>query len=341
MRGRIAMEQSLLSTSGGLGFDLPVSNNGYRWWYVDGFSDCGAHGVTLIFFIGTVFSPFYAAARKKGPTDPRDFVCVNAVFYEPKQKHWAMTERRARDLQTSPSMLTIGPSSMSFDGESLTVDLDERSAPFRRAIKGKVVIDMPAHTDRCYALHSAGEHRWWPIAPTARVKVSLDAPRVSWEGSGYVDTNGGTVALEDTFTDWHWSRAEMGPEYCRIVYEAHARDGETCLMTLFGGPKTGMASEHSPPRRDLSGGPIWRVTRPARSHQGFSVQKTLEDTPFYTRSHLHDASGNSVMHESLDLDRFSAPWVQRLLPFRMRKIFYGLTSAGDSRVTVPFSKSLK
>jgi carotenoid 1,2-hydratase len=230
---------------------------------------------------------------------------------------------------------------MSFNGESLTVDLDERSAPFRRAIKGKVVIDMPAHTDRCYALHSAGEHRWWPIAPTARVKVSLDAPSVSWEGSGYVDTNGGTVALEDTFTDWHWSRAEMGPEHCRIVYEAHARDGETCLMTLFGGPKTGMASEHSPPRRDLSGGPIWRVTRPARSHQGFRVQKTLEDTPFYTRSHLHDASGNSVMHESLDLDRFSAPWVQRLLPFRMRKIFYGLSNAGDSRVTIPFSKSLK
>ena len=95
------MEQPLLSTSGGLGFDLPVSNNGYRWWYVDGFSECGSHGVTLIFFIGTVFSPFYAAARKKGDTDPREFVCVNAVFYEPKQKHWAMTERRARDLQTS------------------------------------------------------------------------------------------------------------------------------------------------------------------------------------------------------------------------------------------------
>ena len=95
------MEQPLLSTSGGLGFDLPVSNNGYRWWYVDGFSECGSHGVTLIFFIGTVFSPFYAAARRKGDTDPREFVCVNAVFYEPKQKHWAMTERRARDLQTS------------------------------------------------------------------------------------------------------------------------------------------------------------------------------------------------------------------------------------------------
>ena len=289
MRGRFAMQQPLLSTSGGLGFDLPVSNNGYRWWYVDGFSDCGSHGVTLIFFIGTVFSPFYAGARKKGDADPREFVCVNAVFYEPKQKHWAMTERRARDLKTSTSMLKIGPSSMSFDGESLTVNLDERSAPFRRAIRGKVVVEMPAVTDRCYTLHSSGQHRWWPIAPTARVKVSLDAPNIHWEGSGYVDTNGGTVALEDTFTDWHWSRADMGPEHCRIVYEAHAKDGESCLMTLFGGPKTGLASEHSPPRRDLSDGPIWRVSRPARSYQGFNVEKTLEDTPFYTRSNLHDA----------------------------------------------------
>ena len=52
---------------------------------------------------------------------------------------------------------------------------------------------MPAVTDRCYTLHSAGQHRWWPITPTARVKVSLDAPNVQWEGAGYVDTNGGTV----------------------------------------------------------------------------------------------------------------------------------------------------
>jgi carotenoid 1,2-hydratase len=335
------MEQPLLSTSGGLGFDLPVTSNGYRWWYVDGFSDCGSHGVTLIFFIGTVFSPFYAAARAKGDTDPRDFVCVNAVFYERGHKHWAMTERRARDLSTSSATLTIGPSSMVYDGQSLTVNLDERSAPFRRAIRGKVVIDMPELTKRCYALHSGSEHRWWPIAPTARVKVSLSAPNLNWEGGGYVDSNGGTVPLETTFSDWHWSRADMGSDNCRIVYEAKARDGETCLMTLFGNTESGMASEHSAPRRDLSMGPIWRVSRPARSYQGFTVEKTLEDTPFYTRSHLRDASGNSVMHESLDLDRFTSPWVQRLLPFRMRKIFYGFTNTSDSRVTVPFSKSLK
>jgi carotenoid 1,2-hydratase len=83
------------------------------------------------------------------------------------------------------------------------------------------------------------------------------------------------------------------------------------------------------------------VDRPARSYQGFTVGKTLEDTPFYTRSHLLDASGNSVMHESLDLGRFSSKWVQRLLPFRMRKILYWLSDARGLRIAVPFSKSLK
>jgi carotenoid 1,2-hydratase len=229
---------------------------------------------------------------------------------------------------------------MSFDGRYLQVALDERSAPMRRPIKGTVRVDLQHRTETCFGLHSEGQHRWWPIAPATKVDVTLDAPELSWSGRAYMDTNGGTVPLEQTFSDWHWSRSDLG-ENCRVVYEAHARDGESCLLSLFGNGEAGMASEHSAPRRDLSTGPLWRVKRPARSHQGFTVQKTLEDTPFYTRSHLHDALGNSVMHESLDLDRFASPWVQRLLPFRMRKILYGFPLTGDSRVTIPFSKGLK
>lgn len=334
------MEQRPLANTEGLGFDFPVGKNGYRWWYIDGFSDCGQHGLTLIFFIGTVFSPFYASARKRGDADPREFVCVNAVFYEPKRKYWAMTERRMRDLETSNHSLRIGPSSMTFDGRYLKVVIDERSAPMRLPIRGTVSVDLRDKTDTCYGLHSGGQHRWWPIAPATKVDVDLEVPDLKWSGGAYMDTNGGTVPLEETFSDWHWSRADLGNN-CRIVYEAHARDGESCLMTLFGNGRSGLASEHSAPRRDLSIGPVWRVKRPARSHQGFTVKKTLEDTPFYTRSHLHDASGNSVMHESLDLDRFASSWVQRLLPFRMRKILYGLSKTGDSRVTIPFSKGLK
>ena len=41
----------------GLRFNEPVARNGYSWWYVDGLSDDGSQGITLIAFIGSVFSP--------------------------------------------------------------------------------------------------------------------------------------------------------------------------------------------------------------------------------------------------------------------------------------------
>ena len=48
--------------------------------------------------------------------------------------------------------------------------------------------------------------------------------------------------------------------------------------------------------------------------------QTLEDGPFYARSLLDTRLlGEPAMavHESLSLQRFRAPWVQVLLPFRM------------------------
>ena len=321
--------QSELADAGSLGFERPVSPNGYRWWYVDAFSDCGQYGMTLIFFIGSVFSPYYRSARMRGDADPRDFSCVNAIFYQPRSKLWTMTERRASDLNVSATTLQIGPSAMSTDGNTITVDLDERTAPLRRKLTGKVKLEMPSVTDRCYSLHSGGQHRWWPIAPVAKASIVLDCPELSWSGTAYMDSNAGVVPLEDTFVDWHWSRAALARDECRIVYEAHARDGETCLLTLKGSAEEGLSPEASAPRRDLPKGAVWQVNRPTRSYQGLEVVSTLEDTPFYTRSHLQGPSGDSVMHESLDLDRFKSRWVQTLLPFRIRKMRYGLAMSGN------------
>ena len=48
--------------------------------------------------------------------------------------------------------------------------------------------------------------------------------------------------------------------------------------------------------------------------------RTLEDTPFYTRSLLSArllGERVAAVHESLSLDRFRTGWVQMLLPFRM------------------------
>ncbi|MEO0034874.1 MAG: hydroxyneurosporene dehydrogenase CrtC, partial [Pseudomonadota bacterium] len=49
---------------GGPRFDLPVPASGYAWWYIDAISDDGRHALTLIFFLGSVFSPYYAWARR-------------------------------------------------------------------------------------------------------------------------------------------------------------------------------------------------------------------------------------------------------------------------------------
>jgi len=52
------------------------------------------------------------------------------------------------------------------------------------------------------------------------------------------------------------------------------------------------------------------------------VVETLEDTPFYARSLLATrllGTEAIAVHESLSMERFASGWVQRLLPFRIRK----------------------
>mgnify|MGYP001372749352 CR=1 FL=1 len=47
------------------GFAAPVTPGGYHWWYLDAMSDDGEHALTVIVFVGSVFSPYYAAARRR------------------------------------------------------------------------------------------------------------------------------------------------------------------------------------------------------------------------------------------------------------------------------------
>ena len=46
-------------------FNVAVPPSGYRWWYLDGLSADGQRGLTVIAFVGSVFSPYYAAARRR------------------------------------------------------------------------------------------------------------------------------------------------------------------------------------------------------------------------------------------------------------------------------------
>ncbi|MFM7004007.1 MAG: hypothetical protein ACKOXN_08715, partial [Limnohabitans sp.] len=74
-------------------FDQSVPTNGYLWWYIDAMSDDGQHGMTLIAFVGSVFSPYYAWARRSGQADPENHCALNVAIYSKGASRWAMTER--------------------------------------------------------------------------------------------------------------------------------------------------------------------------------------------------------------------------------------------------------
>ena len=74
----------------------------------------------------------------------------------------------------------------------------------------------------------------------------------------------------------------------------------------------------------------WGVRRAADlpAHAESLHVTTLLDSPFYARTRLDwretpagppASSRAAAMHESVDLDRFSAGWVRFLLPFKMRQ----------------------
>lgn len=289
--------------------------DGYVWWYVDALSDDGRRGLTIIAFVGSVFSPYYAWAGRRNPLD---HCAVNVALYEPGAGRWAMTERAQGALERSPDHLKIGPSHLVWDGDTLAVEVDETCCPVPRKLQGRVRITPECTSDYRLALDARGEHSWWPIAPRCRVTVAFDRPSVRWEGAGYLDSNWGSTALEHSFAGWTWSRAPLG-RGAAIFYDATRREGEPLSVALHVDP-TGHVEPLEPPAMHPLPATRWRVARSARSENVPGVTRTLEDTPFYARSVVHQQlAGTPVegIHESLSLDRFQSDWVKVLLPFRM------------------------
>jgi carotenoid 1,2-hydratase len=170
------------------------------------------------------------------------------------------------------------------------------------------------------ALDAAGAHRWQPIAPRARVTLALDAPALRWAGEGYLDANWGDVPLGESFRGWHWSRSALPDGGSLIRYDLQQRDGHTLALSLRAA-RDGRLQLEAPATPHALPGTRWALARvsqgPAR------LIETWEDGPFYARSLLaarHQGQELRTVHESLSLDRFGAPWVQALLPFRMPRL---------------------
>ena len=268
-----------------------------------------------------MFSPYYAAARRRSAGDPANHCAINVAVYGEQRKRWSMTERGCGALARDRDRLVIGPSRLDWDGRRLKIAIDEIAAPWPARIHGEVRLDAEPLFDRELSLDREGRHSWTALAPCARVEVDLEHPRLQWHGHGYWDMNTGREPLEQGFTSWDWSRATLRDGSTAVLYDASRRNGGSWSAGLRF-DRSGRVEEFEAPQRARLPVTGWRIERATRSEdaRATEVRRTLEDTPFYARS-LVSAKllGEPVtaVHESLSLERFSRRWVQALLPFRM------------------------
>ena len=222
-------------------------------------------------------------------------------------------------MTRSRDALSVGPSSLSWEGGGLRIEVDEYASPIPRRIRGRIQLHAEAINPSAFVLEEQGKHWWRPLAPQARVAVEMEAPAVSWRGAGYLDQNAGSEPLERAFSHWTWSRAPAR-DGAVILYDAvRRREGALSLALAF--DRHGGFEHRRAPATAVLPMTRWRVSRQTRSDDGqASAIRSFEDAPFYARSLVgHSLFGERLesMHESLSLDRFSRPIVRLMLPFRM------------------------
>jgi carotenoid 1,2-hydratase len=272
-----------------------------------------------------VFSPYYAWALKRGPAPAEDHCALNVALYGPGCRRWTMTERGQRHIARDTTRFDIGPSAVRWDGQALVIDIVERAVPFGQRVSGQVRLHPECLFGSSWPLDDAGRHRWGPIAPTARVEVSMEQPALSWRGHAYFDSNEGDEPIERAFIEWDWSRSALADGSTAVLYDVRQKAARDRLLALRFDPATGAVAPFDAPPRHVLPRSVWRIGRSMRSEGGQApaVVETLEDTPFYVRSVLSAGlCGERVtaLHETLNVPRFASKAVRLMLPWRMPRV---------------------
>lgn len=249
-------------------------------------------------------------------------MAVNVALYG-SPKRWAMTERGRKRAVQDKTGFSVKASGIRVEGDSVVITVDETCAPIPRPLKGTIRLRPNTVSDTVYPLDGAKEHFWRPVAPAAPIEVHMDAPELSWQGTGYLDMNYGMRALEATFAHWDWMRVDLGGGNSAVLYETAVRDSANARLALLKKADGTTEMFDPPPLHDLPR-TLWRVRRAAWSENGPpQLQRTLEDTPFYVRTELITTlfgERHSAIQESLSLARFKSPVVRMMLPFRMPRL---------------------
>ncbi len=280
-------------------------------------SEDRCRAITVIAFIGSVFSPYY---RWSGRRDATNHICINVATYGPGGR-FAMTERGREALIQETHKLVIGPSSLRWTGNELHIHIDERGAPpIFGKLRGRVTVIPTAITPYEAALTRDDRHIWRPFAPVADIRVELDADQWTWQGHGYFDANFGLRPLESDFDSWTWGRFPT-TDGATVFYDA-ALSNQTSLNAAIAFSPDGTASEAGGfPFTDLKRS-RWALRRETRADPNGSAREIMSmlDAPFYSRS-LVQTRLNGVetvgVHETLSLVRFRSAFLMPMLACRI------------------------
>lgn len=275
--------------------------------------------------MGSVFSPHYARAHARAASGQpaARHLAINLALYG-ERRAWVFTEAQARPGDLSADALRVAGNTWHSSQDGIVLTINDRSVPWRRPVVGRITLrGTRAQNHGPQVLRADGGHHWWPLMPVGRIEVDMQHPKLKWQGSAYHDLNFGDEPLARGFRSWSWMRSTQG-DTTDIVYVPEGRGAGACASLSLQVHRDGTARAQPMPKLAPLSKSRWGLTGkgilvPAQK----SSVRLLEDTPFYRRScwTAPTASGPpaDIMHEALDMDRWSQAWVQALMQFRLRR----------------------
>lgn len=295
---------------------LPSTAGAYRWLYAD--VSVGDYSAVCIFMVGSLFSPRYAVAARRGGR-PLEHCAVNFALYERGvRRRWVLSEY-SRVEQVDARCLRIGRSTLRYgeDG-SVRMVVDERTAPWGRRVCASLVLEPLTPRMDELRLVPGLPHYWQPLAPRARAWMKVESEGLEAEGLGYHDTNHGEELLGSRLPGWHWTRTHHAEV---TVVDYHLPDGVPSVRVT--GHPDGVWCERgvvTPPEARPMSLTGWGLRVPSRLHAGNVVlgePRLLESSPFYARVEAR-VQGFDALGEVADFRRFHSPLIRWMAHFRTR-----------------------